>query len=264
MVLDLNKKTYLVVTGASRGIGKTMAIEVSKELKAGSVIILMARNKDDLNKTKASIEANRQDLKVMVYVVNLSKTDADELHKLLTHALLQFKEKISSFERAFIIHNAGTVGDVSKKAIDVPDTVIWTEYYHTNVFSTIALNVAFFSMFAFVPKLVVNITSKCALEPFVSMSFYCSAKAAREMYFSVLAAEEKDTDTLVLNYAPGAIDTDMTAYVQDATINKDLHDSFKSQRDTNTMLSTEQTTKKFLNILKEQKFKSGDHVDYWD
>lgn len=264
MVLDLNKKTYFLITGASRGIGKTMAIEVSKLLKADSVIVLLARNEDGLKKTKASIESNRTDLKVVTYTVDLSVAKAEQFQKLLTDSLLKTKEKITSFERAFIIHNAGTVGDVSKKAIDVSDTNVWTQYYHTNVFSTISLNVEFFKVFAFVPKLVVNLSSKCGIEPFASMSFYCSGKASRNMYFGVLAAEEKDTDTVVLNYAPGAIDTDMTVYVQDATISKDLHDIFKSQRDTKTMLTTEKTTAKFLTILKEQKFKSGDHVDYWD
>lgn len=264
MVLDLNKKTYFLITGASRGIGKTMAIEVSKLLKSNSVIVLIARNEDGLKKTKACIESNRTDVKVLTYSVDLSVVKAEQFQKLLTDSLIQSKEKISSFERAFIIHNAGTVGDVSKKAIDVSDTNIWSQYYHTNVFSAISLNVEFFKVFAFVPKLVVNISSKCGIEPFASMSFYCSVKAARDMYFGVLAVEEKDTDTIVLNYAPGAIDTDMTVYVQDATISKDLHDIFKSQRDTKTMLTTEKTTAKFLSILKEQKFKSGEHVDYWD
>lgn len=262
MVLDLNKKTYFLITGASRGIGKTMVIEVSKKLKAGSVIVLIARNEDGLKKTKASIESLRTDLKVLTYSIDLSLAKAEQFQKMLTESLISSKEKINNFERAFIIHNAGTVGDVSKKASDVSDTDAWSKYYHTNVFSTISLNVEFFKMFAFIPKVVVNLSSKCGIEPFSSMSFYCSGKAARNMYFKVLAVEENDT--VVLNYAPGAIDTDMTVYVQDATISKELHNMFKSQRDTKTMLTTEKTTNKFIQILEEQKFQSGDHVDYWD
>lgn len=264
MVLDLNKKTYFLITGASRGIGKTIAIEVSKKLKAGSVIVLIARNDDGLKKTKASIESLRTDLKILTYSVDLAVAKAEQFQKLLTESLITSKEKINNFERAFIVHNAGTVGDVSKKAVDVSDTGVWAQYYYTNVFSTISLNVEFFKVFAFTSKVVVNLSSKCGIEPFASMSFYCSGKAARDMYFKVLAVEEKENETLVLNYAPGAIDTDMTVYVQDATLSKDLHDAFKSQRDTKTMLTTEKTTKKFIQILEEQKFQSGDHVDYWD
>jgi len=47
----------------------------------------------------------------------------------------------------------------------------------------------------------VNISSLCALQPFRSWALYCSGKAARDMMFRVLAAEEPDVR--VLNYAPG-------------------------------------------------------------
>ncbi|XP_075158170.1 sepiapterin reductase [Haematobia irritans] len=264
MGLDLNKKTVFLVTGASRGIGKKMAIEVSLKLKAGSLIILMARNMEALEKTKSEIVSKRSDVTVLVYSIDLTTATAEQFNRLLQDAIAKSQSKANDFERAFIIHNAGTVGDVSKKAIDISNIEIWREYYHMNVFSTISLNVEFFKIFPEVPKLVVNISSKCAIVPFASMSFYCSGKAARDMYFSVLAVEEKDNDTLVLNYAPGAIDTDMTVYVQNETICKELHKSFKNQRDTKTMLTTEQTTEKFLKIIQESTFQSGAHIDYWD
>ncbi|XP_061393195.1 sepiapterin reductase-like [Musca vetustissima] len=264
MVLDLAKKTFFLVTGASRGIGKCMAIEVAKKLQAGSVIVLMARNQVALEKTKTEIESVRHDVTVLVYSVDLGKAKVEHFQELLSDSLKKSNTSSCDFEKAFIIHNAGTVGDVSKAAKDVTDTDVWSDYYHTNVFSTIALNGEFFKVFAQIPKLVINITSLCGIEPFASMSYYCSGKAAREMYFKVLAVEEQNTDTLVLNYAPGPIDTDMTIVIQKETINKDLQEAFKSQRDSKTMLTTEQTTKKFIHILEEVEFKSGAHIDYFD
>lgn len=50
-------------------------------------------------------------------------------------------------------------------------------------------------------RTVVNVSSICALEPYPSWVLYCSAKAARDMMFRVLA--EEDPDLRVLNYAPG-------------------------------------------------------------
>ncbi|XP_058977745.1 sepiapterin reductase-like [Musca domestica] len=264
MGLDLNKKTFFLVTGASRGIGKCMAIQVSAKLKSGSVVVLVARNKDALEETQKEILSKRTDVTVQTFSIDLSNATAGSFQQLLSDSLTRSENGPANFERAFIIHNAGTVGDVSKKAKDISDTEVWSQYYHTNVFSTISLNVEFFRVFAKIPKLVVNLSSKCAIEPFASMSFYCSGKAAREMYFNVLAVEEKDTDTVVLNYAPGAIDTDMTVYVQKETVNKDLHEAFKSQRDSKTMLKVAQTTAKFIKILEEVSFKTGAHIDYWD
>ncbi|XP_067639855.1 sepiapterin reductase [Eurosta solidaginis] len=264
MVLDLEKRTFLLVTGASRGIGQRMAVEVTAKLKSSSFVVLLARSETGLAQTKAEIEALQlKDLKVYTFSIDLSTATATQFQEILTKSLKDAKAK--DFERAFIIHNAGSVGDVSKGAVDVADTNIWQQYYHMNVFSAISLNCEFFRAFTGVPKLVVNITSKCGIEPFASMSFYCSGKAAKEMYFRVLANEQPNVEELVvLNYAPGAIDTQMTVLVQRDSINKELADFFKMQRDTKTMLTTEQTTKKFLQVLQEQKFKSGDHVDYWD
>uniref|UniRef100_A0A1I8NE05 Sepiapterin reductase n=1 Tax=Musca domestica TaxID=7370 RepID=A0A1I8NE05_MUSDO len=264
MVLDLAKKTYFLITGASRGIGKCMAIEVAKKLKSGSVVVLVARDLVALEKTKTEIESKRSDVTVLVYSVDLSKAKAENFQELLRDSLKQASANADTFERAFIIHNAGTVGDVSKSAKDVTDTAIWLDYYHTNVFSTIALNGEFFKEFSKIPKLVINITSLCGIEPFASMSYYCSGKAAREMYFKVLAVEEKDTETQVLNYAPGPIDTDMTVLIQRETINKDLQEAFKSQRESKTMLTAEQTTAKFIKILEEVEFTSGAHIDFFD
>lgn len=262
MVLDLNQKTYFLITGASRGIGQTMALRLASKLKAGSLVVLMARNEEGLAKTKADIVALEKGINVKTFSLELSTASADNFVEIL-NASLDEGLKPTDFERAIIIHNAGTVGDVSKRAVEVSDTSLWTQYYHLNVFSTISLNCEFFKRFVGVPKVVVNLSSKCAIEPFASMSFYCSGKAARDMYFKVLAAEEVQ-DTLVLNYAPGAIDTDMTVYVQEETINTELSAVFRQQRITNTMLTTEQTTEEFLQVLEGQKFKSGDHVDYWD
>lgn len=262
MVLDLEKRTYLLVTGASRGIGQCMAIEVASKLKAGSLIALLARSEQGLLNTRAGIEALGKDLKVCTFSTDLSLATATQFRELLEKSLEGVNA--SDFERAFIIHNAGTVGDVSKSAVDVSDTLVWQQYFHVNVFSVISLNCEFFRVFSGTPKVVVNITSKCGIEPFASMSFYCSGKAAREMYFQVLATEQALGNVLVLNYAPGAIDTEMTKEVQRISINKELVGLFKMQRDTKTMLTTEQTTRKFLQVLQEQKFKSGDHVDYYD
>ncbi|KAL9885714.1 sepiapterin reductase isoform 1-T4 [Glossina fuscipes fuscipes] len=264
MVLELNKKTYFLITGASRGIGRTMAIEIAKKLDAGSLVVLLARNEHDLNVTKKSIEDSvKADILVQTYAIDLSKATCEDFKELLNDSIRKANATITNFERAFIVHNAGTVGDVSKRAREVGDTIAWTDYYHTNIFSAIALNVEFFKMFPKTSKLVVNLSSKCGVEPFKSMSFYCSGKAAREMYFKVLAMEELN-DTLVLNYAPGAIDTAMTVQVQNETMNDELRDAFAKQRADQTMLTTDQTVAKFLQILQTQNFKSGDHVDYWD
>ena len=110
--------------------------------------------------------------------------------------------------------------------------------------------------------MVINITSKCGQVPFPSFTFYGSGKAAREMYFKVLALEEPEM--IVLNYSPGPVETDMTVDVQGRSCSSVVQNYFKGIRDDSSILSTEQTTEKFLHVLEGGKFESGDHVDYYD
>ena len=63
---------------------------------------------------------------------------------------------------------------------------------------------------------VVNVSSLCAVQAFESWGIYCAGKAARDMYHAVLAQElskrsgdNTGSKILVLNYAPGPLDTDM-------------------------------------------------------
>lgn len=257
--IQLNKKTYFVITGASRGIGQAMAIENSSKMLPGSVVVLLARNIRDLESTKAQILQRNPDLQVDVYSVDLTQPSINEISKSLQ---ISFDKSSKNFELAYIIHNVGTVGDVTKKAKELSNIELWRKYFDLNVFSVATLNSVFMDMFKETKKVIVNITSKCGIVPYESFTLYSSGKAAREMFFKVLALEE--TDVLVLNYSPGPIDTDMTVNVQANSCSPDIQNIFKGLREANTILTPIQTTKRFLDILQNGNYKSGDHVDFYD
>lgn len=93
------------------------------------------------------------------------------------------------YDRAVVVHNVGSVGDLSKFTIDMDDFDEWRKYYDLNVFSPAVLNSVFMKIFndkVQAKKLVINITSLCGIEPFKSMGYYCTGKAGREMYFKVI------------------------------------------------------------------------------
>lgn len=89
---------------------------------------------------------------------------------------------------------------------------------------------------------------------------FSSGKAAREMYFRVLALEEDDL--LVLNYSPGPVDTDMTIDVQANSQASEMRESFKGMRDSNTLMRPIDTTVKFIRIVEAGDYKTGDHVRF--
>lgn len=261
--MDLNKSTYLLVTGASRGIGRELALQLSRHVKStGSVVVLLGRDESLLEETKVAILADHGELSVRKYSLELASANAADFARILGETL-QGKQ-VEQFERAIVVHNAGTLGDTSKHAREMGDTDTLSHFYHVNLFSALALNREFIRIFGAVSKLVVNLSTLAALEPFSSMGYYCTVKAAREMYFRVLAQEEPADQTLVLNYAPGVIDTQMTLQVQSESHDPALAAAFREQRESKTMLTPEQTVSKLVKVLQANKFKSGDHVDYRD
>lgn len=88
--------------------------------------------------------------------------------------------------------------------MDLADPAEMNSYWGLNLTSMLCLTSSILKAFPDSPGLhrtVVNISSLCAVQPFKGWTLYCAGKAAREMMFQVLAAEEPSVR--VLSYAPG-------------------------------------------------------------
>jgi len=273
--VNLAQKTFFVMSGASRGIGQTMTIECASKFTNGSVVVLLARSAQGLEETKSGILAkNQANITVFIFTIDLSKPTTEELDNVFSTALAN--RNVSDFQSAIIVHNVGTIGDVSKlaKTFDNNYLAKWQDFFSLNIFSVAALNNAFLRSFEAsnlqsadrIPRLIVNITTKAAIEPIESFTLYCSSRAAREMYFRVLALEEAATDPklTVLNYAPGPVETSMVNELLANTVSKTVKANFKQLKETKTILKPLDTTLKFIKLIEEGGYKSGDHVDYYE
>ncbi|KAH0549960.1 hypothetical protein KQX54_000079 [Cotesia glomerata] len=95
--------------------------------------------------------------------------------------------------------------------------------YDLNVFSPAVLNSVFMKIFndnVRAKKLVINMSSFSTKTSFKSSGYYCSAKAAREMYFRVFAKEFPDVN--VLNYSPYMVETDLFRISENITRTTEL------------------------------------------
>lgn len=63
-----NRRTCVILTGASKGIGQGLAIEISRLLIPESSIVLIARDTNGLEKTKELVNKENKDIFVEVFM----------------------------------------------------------------------------------------------------------------------------------------------------------------------------------------------------
>ncbi|XP_048364892.1 sepiapterin reductase isoform X2 [Sphaerodactylus townsendi] len=158
-----------------------------------------------------------------------------------------------------------TLGDISKAFVDFTSPAEVNSYLNLNVTSALCLTSSILKAFPAEPglcRVVVNISSLCALKPFKTWALYCTGKAARDMMFQVLAAEEPDVR--VLNYAPGPLDTDMQELARTKSGDPEMREQFLLMKQTGQLLDCDVSSQKLLTLLLEDTFESGAHIDFFD
>uniref|UniRef100_A0AAQ5ZT03 Sepiapterin reductase n=1 Tax=Amphiprion ocellaris TaxID=80972 RepID=A0AAQ5ZT03_AMPOC len=289
-------RVLCIITGASRGFGRTVAREVSGLVKPGSVLVLAARSGDDLRSLQAELtesEAGRAGLRVESVVADMAQMEGIE--KVVRSSEEAFSEHI---DHLILVNNAGAVnfpflrlvtqmnlssaakvslglpflgwsspslGDVSRSVKTFTDMAEVDSYLSLNVSSSMCLTARVLQSFPQRPGLrrtIVNVTSLCALQPFRSWVLYCTGKAAREMMFRVLAEEEPDLR--VLNYSPGPLDTAMQVEARTRTADDSIRKSFVDMFDQGQLLTCEASCAKLMKLLLEDNYTSGAHIDVYD
>jgi sepiapterin reductase len=257
----LSGKVFLLITGASRGIGRQIAITFASLLEEGSRMLLLARNKDALEKIAKNLPSK---VKVCTISADLSKATKSDFEGFISESLQG--TTCNAFDRLVVVHNVGTTGTVSQVLNEMTDVNTWREYYDLNLFLPALLNAVVMNIFnsknSEIKKTVINVTSLFGIQPIQGCGYYCSGKAAREMYFKVFALENPDVN--VLSYSPGPVDTEMLKEVTKTTVDSEAKKMLTEFRENKTVLSTEQTVNRLVQVLKERKYKSGGRVDYYD
>ncbi|XP_013148316.1 PREDICTED: sepiapterin reductase isoform X1 [Papilio polytes] len=258
--IDLSGPTYCIVSGASQGIGRAIAAEVAKLLGPKSLMLLLARKADELAKTASMCQSDN--VKAIYKSIDLGKATTKEMNDVIVNSLEGYK--VNDFATCLIFHNVGSLGNLAIETSRIEDSNELAEYYDLNVFKVISLNTQFLKIFESVEDriIIVNVTSLCAIKPMSGMAYYCSGKAAREMYFKVLAEEKKHIK--VLNYSPGPVETSMIDYVLTEAVNDNLRDVFTSFKNQGVLLKPDMTARKCMKVLQAGKFTPGEHVDYFD
>lgn len=182
-----------VVTGASRGIGRAIALRLAE---AGAEIAMWARDSTALRAVAGEITAARG--KARAIVVDVSDPDAVQRASELVRATMPPVRTV--------VNNAGLV---LRKSIEAITDAEWRKVQAVNLDGT------FFVTRAFIPDLektqgrVINISSRSGREGTAHLTAYCAAKHAVIGLTRALAEELRAAKVSVNAICPGSVDTAM-------------------------------------------------------
>lgn len=189
--MTLQNKIALV-TGASRGIGRSIALALARE---GARVVLAARSTRELE--DAAGEIRRMNTEASVVPVDMR--DEQQIRAMIHAAVKQFG-RID-----ILINNAGLgyfkpVADLATKE--------WDEMFDVNVRGVfIATQAALPHLRAATESFVVNIASLAGKNAFVDGGGYAATKWALRAFSQCLMLEERKNGVRVLSVCPGSVDT---------------------------------------------------------
>ena len=203
---ELNLKgKNAIITGASKGIGKAIAIRLAQ---AGVNLALAARTQSTLDET-----VNELRKKYGVKVIGLSTDVArlDDLQKLVTVALREFKTI------DILINNAGVSSQYpfEKQPLEDLEKVAFTNYLGYVRLIRLVIN----HMLERKSGSIINMVSGSTLVDPIPRGFltYSSLKVGLRAFLKGLFWEMRDRGIKVTSILPGVVDSDLTDHLQDIT-----------------------------------------------
>jgi NAD(P)-dependent dehydrogenase (short-subunit alcohol dehydrogenase family) len=179
-----------IITGAGGGIGRAIAIDLSRR---GYSLALVGRGEANLNETAKLVVNGR--------VISADITLADDVQRIVATTLKTFG-RIDA-----LINNAGYAPN---KRIDAITDKEWQDIVATNLSAPFHLMKAVWPAFKKQNGgVIVNISSEAARDPFPGLFAYGAAKAGLNIMGKALAVEGEAIGVRVHTVAPAAVETAM-------------------------------------------------------
>jgi 3-oxoacyl-[acyl-carrier protein] reductase len=188
-------KRVAVVTGASRGIGKSIAMRLARD---GRHVVLMSRSEGPLNEVKAAIEAAGGSASVVA--IDIADATA------FAAAITAVSDQHGRLD--ILVNNAGITKDGLALRMSDDD---WNVVINTNLTSAfVAIRAAARAMMKNRFGRIVNISSTSGVVGNAGQANYAAAKAGLMGLTKTIARELGSKGVTANVIAPGFIETDMT------------------------------------------------------
>ena len=197
-MMTQNKNQNVIITGASSGIGESLAMHYAK---SGAQLGLIARRTDLLQRLQTEIVAMGAP-KPFVYDLDVRNASA------LKHAANDFVTRVSAPD--IVIANAGVSRGTLTGIED--DLTAFQDVFDINVMGTVNTFHAFLGAMQNAKSgTLVGIASVAGFRGIPGSSAYSASKAAAIKYCESLRVELRGSGVAVVTICPGYIRTPMTA-----------------------------------------------------
>ncbi len=194
---------YIIITGANRGLGKSLA---SYFYKKNYNLVIIARDKKELLRTKKEVEKTKNTKNFFIYKCDISKKDqVDRFVSFL---------KTSHILPNVLINNASVFGPID--LFLETDFKEWEKTFGTNFFGTAYLTKQIIMIMKKNHKQrskIINIVGGGASKPYSFLSSYATSKAALIRFSEQLSEELKKMKIDINCLAPGPLNTRFTDIV---------------------------------------------------
>jgi 3-oxoacyl-[acyl-carrier protein] reductase len=224
--MTLKDKTA-IISGATRGIGRAIAIELAKE--GANISFNYTKSKDEA----ASLEKELGDLGVKA---RSFQTDIQNFAA-VTKWVTDTRETFDSID--IVVCNAGIIRD---KALALMQEQDWLDVINTNLLGTINLcKASVVTLLKQKAGAIVTISSVTGITGMPRQTNYAASKAGIIGFSKALAQEVAAYNIRVNVVAPGFIETDMV---------KDLKDDYKAKMLSHIPLGRFGTTEEVARVVK--------------
>ncbi len=196
---DVLRDRIILITGASNGIGKALALRCAK---LGARVLLHGRNVKKLEAVYDEIEAIEGALRPSIAVMDLAVADS-AAYTSLADSLADEYGRLDG-----LVHNASILG--KRFSIEQYDAFEWQQVMHVNVTAAFALSKVLLPLLAKSDDASMIFTSSgVGRQGRAHWGAYSVSKFATEGLSQVLADEHRNSNLRVNVINPGATRTDM-------------------------------------------------------
>ncbi|MGM0573677.1 MAG: (S)-benzoin forming benzil reductase [Bacteroidota bacterium] len=244
---------YFIITGASKGLGNGLAIEL---LNPEHHLICISRSENQELKQMAAAKDNPLDF----FLFDLSASG--EIPGLFEKIFKTINTQTAT--GIYLVNNAGVIQPVARAEDCSPEEV--DHHMRVNLIAPMLISGAFIrhTQDLDIEKRILNISSGAAHHPYYGWSNYCTGKAGLEMFGRCLSEEQKEETNPVktMAVAPGIIDTQMQTTIRGTSKRDFIHrDKFVSLKEEGQLVPPALAGKKLARLLLSADFEDGKSID---